>query len=220
MIAHSLRIGSIFVCPNFLPFDVFEEFSDKVKEYPFIEGYQPAGTFYGNRFQAFPCYESYDLWTVDQEYYNIFKNKHQEFLEDEMTFFICKIRKSITEEVKRSKVNGKYGHIHQDQQNGKDDAVPTEFASVFSFVQSYDGGTAFFENEGDTAPDIEVSAYKNRLVAYGSGRFHTSCTDFTFKERNVLVSFIRTEKMDFELRKNKLTKEALDQPGPLRSNIL
>ena len=136
-----------------------------------------------------------------------------------MTFFICKIRKSITEEVKRSKVNGKYGHIHQDLQNGKDDAVPSEFASVFSFVQSYDGGTAFFENEGDTAPDIEVAAYRNRLVAYGSGRLHTSCTDFTFKERNVLVSFIRTEKMDFELRKNKLTKEAFDQ-GPLRSNIL
>ena len=120
---------------------------------------------------------------------------------------MCRIRKTFTEEIKRSKVNGKYGHIHTDYNNDDDDPIPTDFASVFYFVQSYDGGTAFFENKGDTAPDIEISAYKNRLITYNSARLHTNCTDFTFKERYVLVSFIRTEKMDFELRKNKLTKE-------------
>ena len=81
MIAHSLRNGSIFVCPNFLPFDVFEEFSDKVKEYPFIEGYQPAGTFYGNRFQAYPVHETEDLSVIDSRFFDWFKNSVQDILE-------------------------------------------------------------------------------------------------------------------------------------------
>ena len=72
MIAHSLRNGSIFVCPNFLPFDVFEEFFEKVKEYPYTEGYQPTGTFYGNRFQAYPVHETKDLSVIDSRFFDWF----------------------------------------------------------------------------------------------------------------------------------------------------
>ena len=70
-----------------------------------------------------------------------------------------------------------------------------EFAGVFQFVQSFDGGTAFFENAGDKVPDIEVSAYPNRLTMYSGGRLHTNCTDFTFEERIVVLVFIKTEKL-------------------------
>ena len=201
MIAHSLRNGSIFVCPNFLPSDIFEEFFEKVKEYPYIEGYQPAGTFYGNRFQAYPVHETKDLSVIDSRFFNWFKNGVQDILEDKIIRFHCCVRKTITEELKRSKVNTKYGIVHSDYESdlkidpsmsGGDTA---EFAGVFQFVQSFDGGTAFFENAGDKVPDIEVSAYPNRLTMYSGGRLHANCTDFTFDERIVVLVFIKTEKL-------------------------
>ena len=73
MIAKSIREGSIYIKPNFLSQNEFDVFSGRLPHYRYIDWYQPSGTYYGNRFQAFPCYETYDLWTVDQEYYNIFK---------------------------------------------------------------------------------------------------------------------------------------------------
>ena len=207
MIAKSIREGSIHIKPNFLSSKEFEVLSGRKHLYTYREGYQPAGTYYGNRYQAYPVWETDDFAKIDTDYFDLFKNKHQEFLEDEISFFMCRIRKTFTEEIKRSKVTGKYGHIHQDYNNDDDDPIPTDFASVFYFVQSFDGGTAFFENRGDTEPDIEISAYKNRLITYNSARLHTNCTDFTFKERYVVVCFLRTTVMDFELRKKKLTTE-------------
>ena len=199
MIAKSLRNGSIFICPNFLPFDVFEEFFNKAKDYPYTEGYQPAGTYYGNRFQAYPVYETKDLSIIDSRFFDLFRNGIQDILENKIIRFHCCIRKTITEELKMSKVNTKYGIIHSDYEanlktnpsaSGGDIA---EFAGVFQFVQSFDGGTAFFENTWDKVPDIEVSAYPNRLTMYSSGRLHTNCTDFTFEERMVVLVFIKTD---------------------------
>ena len=90
------------------------------------------------------------------------------------------------EEVKKSAAKEKYGIVHRD--------TDVEFAFVFQFVQSFNAGTAFFENFNDKLPDIEISAYRNRLILYNAQRWHAPCTDFTFKERYIISGFIRTEK--------------------------
>ena len=146
-------------------------------------------TFYLNEFDTVPMFRGWirrtnetfnDIEIADPEFYELFRGRHQECLEEEITDFKCVVRKAITDEVKRSALNTKYGMVHRDTWS---------FGSILHFVQSYDGGTAFFEDVVDRTPDIEVSAYPNRLVMYNGRRWHSSCTDFTFDERYVLVSF-------------------------------
>ena len=59
------------------------------------------------------------------------------------------------------------------------------------FDQSYDGGTAFFHNQMEKAPDSYVSAFPNRLVLYHGGRFHANCFDYTMEERITLSFFFK-----------------------------
>ena len=179
-IAESLRQGSIYLKPAFLTGDEFSSLQKKLHEYEYEEGYQPYKKYYGNRYQAYPCYHTNDIEIADPEFFNLFKDRHQECLEEKITNFRCVIRKAITDEVKRSAINTKYGMVHRDTWG---------FASILHFVQSYNGGTAFFEDVVDRTPDIEVSAYPNRLIMYNGRRWHSPCTDFTFDERYVLVSF-------------------------------
>lgn len=186
-ISDSIRNGSIYIKPNFLGQDLYEEFNNKVlKKYKFKPMYQPHAVHYGNRFQAQPCWETETLEKIDKKIYNVFKKEIENILDEKLTRFDGFIRKNITEEIKISKVNTKYGVIHMDQK--------AEFACVYQFTQSIDGGTAFFENAGDKYPDIEISAYTDRLIMYSGRRWHTNCIDFTFPERNVLALFIKTEK--------------------------
>ena len=65
-----------------------------------------------------------------------------------------------------------------------------EFKKV-NFDQSFDGGTAFFENRWEQVPDITIGAYPNRLILYYGGRWHAPAFDHTYKERKTLSFFLR-----------------------------
>ena len=181
-ILDTIKKGSIYIEPNFLDEILFNEFKENLKKYKFIETYQPKRAHYGNRFQAFPCYETEDLKIIDKKFCDIFTNKIKNILNIDNIKISMFLRKNLTEELKISKANTKYGFVHRDELS--------EFAGVFHFVQSVDGGTAFFENHWEKVPDIEIGAYSNRLIIYNGNRWHSSCTDFTFNERIALTIFI------------------------------
>ena len=184
-VAQSIREGSIIVRPGFLSTQQFKELEKKILDYEYTPTHQPP-MGYGNRFQAYPCYESGDLWHIDRKTFEVFKEKIQKLLEDTIVGLQCMARRTVIEEVKQSAAKEKYGIVHRD--------TDVEFAFVFQFAQSFNAGTAFFENFNDKLPDIEISAYRNRLILYNAQRWHAPCTDFTFKERYIISGFIRTEK--------------------------
>lgn len=168
--------------PRFLEPSVYKEIEAKLPKFKYRAAYQPAGDFYGNRFQAFPCYE-YDTTDYDDMLIprlEAILNKHIE-----RRSFSCLIRKSITEEVKKSKVNTPYAIIHRDDR---------QLAAVLYFNQTSDGGTVFFENEGDKYPDISFGAYPNRCLIYNAQRNHAIATDFTYDVRYILSMFFNLEK--------------------------
>ena len=94
-------------------------------------------------------------------------------------------RKTLMSEVKKSKAHGKYGFVHRDI----DDKQEQLIAGMLYFDQSFDGGTAFFENHWDKTPDIYVSAYPDRLILYHGHRWHAPAFDYTFEERKTLSFF-------------------------------
>ena len=179
-----LKKGSFHLHPDFLESKLFEKLKSDLPALPYTALYEPHNFYYGNRFQAYPCYE------VDITTYNdVFIPKLETLLQKKIDkkSMVCTIRKTIMEELQRSKVNTVYGTIHQD---------PTELAAVLYFDQTTSGGTVFFENNIDKYPDISIGAYPNRLIMYSAKRWHAPAADFTFKERYVLLLFFDTEKLN------------------------
>ena len=174
--------GGISIHPSFFEQDKFLQIKNDIDNLNYEEDYQPGGTdiHYGNRFQAFPCYQS----TYDNEKEYII-NKLEGVLNKKIVDYKTIARKSILEEVKKSKVYGKYGFVHRDIDN------PTPLiAGMMYFDQAFDGGTAFFENPWDKVSDIYVSAYPNRLVLYCGSRWHAPAFDYTYEERKTLSFFL------------------------------
>jgi len=179
-----LKRGSFHLHPNFLERKLFEKLKSDLPTLQYKAIYQPYGTYYGNRFQAYPCYE-FNFPT----YNHIFISKLEAILQKKIDkkSMVCTIRKVVTEELKQSKVNTDYGIVHKDH---------TELAAVLYFDQTTSGGTVFFEHAIDKYSDISVGAYPNRLILYNAQRWHAPCADFTFKERYVLLIFFNTEKLN------------------------
>jgi len=174
--------GGISIHPSFFEQDKFLQIKNDIDNLNYEEDYQPGGTdiHYGNRFQAFPCYQS----TYDNEKEYII-NKLEGVLNKKIVDYKTIARKTILEEVKKSKVYGKYGFVHRDIDN------PTPLiAGMMYFDQAFDGGTAFFENPWDKVSDIYVSAYPNRLVLYCGSRWHAPAFDYTYEERKTLSFFL------------------------------
>ena len=182
-----LRKGSFHLHPNFLERKLFEKLKSDLPTLKYKATYQPQHTYYGNRFQAYPCYE-----LKFPTHNHIIIPKLEAILQKKIDkkSFKCIMRKTIIEEVQRSKVNTVYGTIHTDT---------TELAAVLYFDQTTSGGTVFFEQHWDKHPDVSVGAYPNRLILYNAQRWHTTATDFTFKERYVLAMFFNTEKSNRDI---------------------
>ena len=173
--------GSIYVQPNFFDDNTFDKLKNDINNLNYIETYQP-DTYYGNRMQAFPCYET--EFKVDEDIKSSFEN----LLNKQVDSIKCIARKIITDELNQSVNNfNKYGFIHRDIDEGE------LIACMMYFDQSFDGGTAFFENHWDNVPDMYVSAYPNRLVMYSGKRWHAPSIDYTFKERKTLSYFIKVK---------------------------
>jgi hypothetical protein len=174
-----LMSGGVFVKPNFFDVDDFNDMKNDLDKLSYDKTYQP-DTYYGNRLQAFPCYES-DY----NEHKQLIINSLQGVLKKDIIDLKILARKTLMSEVKQSKADGKYGFIHRDIDDNK---IPM-IAGMMYFDQSFDGGTAFFENHWDKVPDIYISAYPNRLVLYNANRWHAPAFDYTFEERKTLSFF-------------------------------
>ena len=190
---------------NFFPQDKYRKIESDLKSLDYKATYQPSTNTYGNRLQAFPCYESYYF---DENPY--MKSRLEDLLKTKITEFKALARKIVLDEIRVSPQNfGKYGLVHKDttykagvpnggQTDGPKGQQLTDrpmIAGMMYFDQAYNGGTAFFFNQMEKTPDIYISAVPNRLVLYSGGIYHAPCFDYTFKERLTLSLFFKTEGM-------------------------
>ena len=190
---------------NFFPPEKFDKIESDLKNLDYKASYQPYTNTYGNRLQAFPCYESYYF---DENPY--MKSRLEDLLKTKITEFKSLARKIVLDEIRVSPQNfGKYGLIHRDTTyqtsipnagkagdvKGQNIADRPMIAGMMYFDQAYNGGTAFFFNQMERVPDIYVSAVPNRLVLYSGGIYHAPCFDYTFKERLTLSIFFKVEGM-------------------------
>ena len=177
--------GGLYIKPDFFDVKDFLTMKDDLDELEYNKTYQPSGVYYGNRLQAFPCYELS---------YNKFKNKTlnilNHILKEDITDLNIFARKTIMSEVRQSKSYDKYGFIHRDVNENEKPLI----AGMMYFDQSNDGGTAFFRNHWDKVPDINIGAFPNRMIMYSGHRWHAPSIDYTFEERKTLSFFITTDK--------------------------
>ena len=179
-----LTNGGIYINNNFLSEDEFNKVVEEVKNMELHPTYQPENTLFGSRFEAFPCYETDYFSRIKSNILITFKLQIEELFGEPFHKFDMKLRKTLTEEVRRSAQNHKYGITHVDQSG---------YAGVFYFSQSINGGTAFFRNTFDRYPDIEIGALPNRLVVYPASYPHAPCTDFNTEDRYSLAMFFDTK---------------------------
>jgi len=178
--------GGVSQHPVFFTKEKFYSIKEDLDKVEWRKGYQPAGTYYGNRMQAFPCYE----YPYEKENETI-KKKLEDILQTNIIEFHCLARKTILSEVKQSTQNfGKYGLVHKDDNENQSPII----AGMMYFDQSFDGGTAFFKDQMEKVPDMYISAFPNRLVLYHGGRWHAPCLDYTFEERLTLSFFAKVKR--------------------------
>jgi len=171
-----INFGGIRVCNQFLDNKSFDWLDKKVKKLKYIETYQPKGHYYGNRYQAYPCYEN----SNDLEISSLMRANITSLFGRQLKDFNLITRKTKSDELQKSKVNTPFGLIHSDD---------CDYASILYFDQTVSGGTCFFEYQLDKYPDITVGAYPNRFIAYSGRRPHAPAYDYTFKERYIVATF-------------------------------
>ena len=175
--------GDIHIVPRFFDDKTYISIINKIKKLKLKSSFQPHGARYGNRMQGMPCYES-DFYFKKK----FIIDKIENILGIKINYYHCLYRKIKTKELKQSQCTGQYGFTHTDGEKGQID-----LAAIMHFDQSYDGGTAFFENSWDKKPDIYVSAYPNRLVLYNANRFHAPAFDHSYLERHSLAFFFKVK---------------------------
>ena len=179
-VEHILK-GGLHIETNFFDRLTYQAITKKMATSKLIGTYHPKLTKYANRMQGMPCYQA-DFTFKKKEIIN----KIEALLEIKILKYHCIYRKIKTEELKESHCTGsKYGFTHTDEDPEK------HIAAIMHFDQSYDGGTAFFENFWDKKPDIYISAYPNRLIIYNANRLHAPAFDYSYKERNSLAFFFQ-----------------------------
>ena len=176
--------GTVVTFCDFL--DVYDELDTRKENYEYNKTYQPDGLPYGSRRQAYPCYETLTLAEIDQEMDTTIRNKVQELFQQKITKWHCRIRFSLSSEVKECQAfkNTNYGFIHTDDK---------DFAGVLPFEQSLTGGTSFFSYHWDKVPDVTHGAWPNRMIVYNGKRWHAACQDYSFEKRSVLAIFFSLE---------------------------
>ena len=189
MIDYILRGGVIQHWDFFTP-EKYEKIKEDIKNIDWEPTHQPLKMKYGNRFQGMPCYQS--LYDKENDY---IINKIESILQHNITDFNLIARKILISEIKASTQDfSKYGFVHRDYP--ADQPQEPLLAAVMYFDQSYDGGTAFFHNQMEKAPDSYVSAFPNRLVLYHGGRYHANCFDYTMEERITFSFFFKLKQME------------------------
>tara|TARA_Y100001963_G_C6696470_1_gene407232 strand:- start:504 stop:1088 length:585 start_codon:yes stop_codon:yes gene_type:complete len=175
-----IKNGSIITQLQFL--ENYNDLDRKKETYHYDALHQPAGAYYGNRFQGHPVWETNELDIVDKPMNESIKSQIQKLFDKKIKDWQCRIRLTLTTEMQQSVQfkNNSIGFIHHDKR---------DFAGVIPFEQSYVGGTAFFENEWDKVPDVTYGSWPNRLVLYNGQRNHAACHDYTFEKRYSVILF-------------------------------
>jgi len=181
----SLREGNFFLKDNFFDENTFLKIQEEYNSLEFLPYYQPKNIFFGNRFQAYPTYETTDLTGF---IFDEFVKNLNNIIDEEIESIYIKARYTLSEEVKQCKaVQNRYGFIHKD---GGD----VDFACMFYFDTTPRGGTAFYDNEYDKYPMIEVGAKTNRLLLYNANRNHAVANDLKFDKRKTIIAFFKTRR--------------------------
>jgi|TARA_R110002012_G_C11390448_1_gene584452 hypothetical protein len=183
-LAELIERGSIITICEFL--DVYDELNARKEDYDYLKVYQPDNVPYGNRQQAYPCYETLTLAQIDPEMDAAIRNQVQALFSQKIIEWRCRIRYSLSSEVKECQAfkNTNYGFIHTDDK---------DFAGVLPFEQSLTGGTSFFSYHWDKVPDVTHGAWPNRMIVYNGKRWHAACQDYSFEKRSVLAIFFSLE---------------------------
>jgi len=171
-----LNDSGIHIKHNFFSSDILKSINDTFDKKDFKETYQPEEIFYGNRYQAYPCYQKRDNDII----FNYIKSYIENIVKKKFELLVV-MRKVYSEELLKSKVNTKYGLKHKDG---------SDLAGVISLDHTVDGGTAFYYNQCDNYPDIEIGSWPNRMILYKGNRWHSSCHDFSYKVRKNICFFI------------------------------
>lgn len=176
-----LNQGGIYINHSFLSQEDFNYIDFKFMNYDFDKSYQPSGIIYGNRFQAYPTYESDLLEVIDPKFNQLFLEQIQTLFPDKTIIdWQASLRYTSSDEVLMSKQNTRYGISHIDNM---------EYAGVLYLDQTSTGGTAFFRTAQDKIPDIEVGSLPNRCIVYNGNMIHAPSNDFTFDIRRILIFF-------------------------------
>tara|TARA_Y100000004_G_scaffold180910_1_gene226040 strand:+ start:194 stop:751 length:558 start_codon:yes stop_codon:yes gene_type:complete len=173
--------GGIYIKENFFTKEQFDKIKNDFDSKEFYSHHQPEKYECGNRFQAYPCYQSDDTNDISYIIGNHFKTSFDTDFRVETTY-----RKIYSEELLKSKCNTRYGFIHKD--GGLYETCI--YAGVIYMDFSVTGGTAFFNAQSDKFPDIEIGAVPNRLVLYDNKRFHAPSHDYTYDVRKIICFFI------------------------------
>ena len=189
MLDYILR-GGVTQHADFFSPEKFESIKEDIKTFKWEETHQPLKMKYGNRFQGMPCYQ-YE-YKKENDY---IINRLESIIQYNITDFNLIARKILISEIKASTQDfSKYGFVHRDYP--ADTPQEPLIAGMMYFDQSYDGGTAFFHNQMEKAPDSYVSAFPNRLVLYHGGRYHANCFDYTMEEKITFSFFFKLKQME------------------------
>jgi len=189
MLDYILR-GGVTQHADFFSPEKFESIKEDIKTFKWEATHQPLKMKYGNRFQGMPCYQ-YE-YKKENDY---IINRLESIIQYNITDFNLIARKILISEIKASTQDfSKYGFVHRDYP--ADTPQEPLIAGMMYFDQSYDGGTAFFHNQMEKAPDSYVSAFPNRLVLYHGGRYHANCFDYTMEERITFSFFFKLKQME------------------------
>jgi hypothetical protein len=174
-----LQQDGILIKESFLDEKVFEQLKKDFDTFQYIEHYQPSHFPYGNRFQSYPCYDSF---IQDHKWGKFIKKEIEKFLKAKIFDYTLVARRIVMNEVRQSQFDRDYAGVHHDGEMCK-------FAGVLYFDQSYKGGTGFFRYNFDQKPDAYISAKPNRLIIYRGSRWHAPFNDFTYHVRTVMPFF-------------------------------
>jgi hypothetical protein len=178
--------GNICSFTNFL--ENYKELEQKINSFEWKKVYQPSGIFYQDRMQSYPCLETNLFERLDKELHENIKGQFQKLFKKEIIKANIGMRCTLTSELKQSThfKDCKYGWVHTDSK--------WHYGAIIPFYQSINGGTAFFENNWETIPDIVYGGYPNRLIIYNANRNHASCNDYNLEKRIILTAFLKINK--------------------------
>ena len=176
-----IKSKNIYIQHNFIK-ENFNSLLKKLQSHKLKATYQPNHIFYGNRFQAYPCYET-DLNNELNEY---FKKKIQKLFKSKLKNFKSIYRITLLEEFKKSACYGEYNFIHQDVD---DNTKIEKIGGLLYLEQSVDSGTGFYYNKWDKKPDIKIGSFPNRLILYSGTIPHSALHDLNNDKRHILIFF-------------------------------